>query len=393
VAGTGDAGEPVSGAAEEEALILVVYGTTGELIKLAPVLRLLRSWGSDYLSATTAQQVEQIPTLLESFELPPPNWWLARGAGGRDLRRNADVPRWLGRVLIAFSRLGPSIRSAVRTGNGRPLVLVHGDTFTTVLGGLMGRAMGFPVAHVEAGLRSFDVRHPFPEEVNRRCASALATLHFAPSAWAASHLQGGSVVNTGSNTIRDSLLLAEELIDQSIRLPEGRFGIVSLHRFELLRNGTLLRATIKLLAEHARRVPLLFVEHPVTVAALRSKGLAHLLDGSGFRRIPRLSFLEFTSVMRRSSFLITDSGGNQEESYYLDLPCLVHRKRTERREGLGENVVLSEYRLSALERFLQAPGRHRRRGALPDASPSEVIVEDLRVRGFAASSDGRPAWR
>jgi UDP-N-acetylglucosamine 2-epimerase (non-hydrolysing) len=278
------------------------------------------------------------------------------------------------------------MRRAVGTAPGKPLVLVHGDTFTTVLGALMGRALRFPVAHLEAGLRSFDLRHPFPEELDRRCASRLAGIHYAPGPWAASHLKRGRVVNTGSNTIRDSLLLAEDLAGRPVHLPQEPFGIVSLHRFELLRDGALLRATIETLAGHARRVPLLFVEHPVTMAALRHKGLVGVLDAAGFRRIPRLPFLEFVPVMRRSSFLVTDSGGNQEESYYLDLPCLVHRKRTERREGLGENVVLSEHRLPVLERFLQAPERHRRREPLPSASPSEVVVADLRAQGFAAGS-------
>jgi UDP-N-acetylglucosamine 2-epimerase (non-hydrolysing) len=276
------------------------------------------------------------------------------------------------------------MRGALRRAPGKPLVLVHGDTFTTVLGALMGRALRFPVAHLEAGLRSFDLRHPFPEELDRRCASRLAGIHYAPGGWAASHLRRGRVVDTGSNTIRDSLLLAEDLAGRPPKLPVGRFGIVSLHRFELLRDGELLRATIEVLARHARRVPLLFVEHPVTMAALRSRGLIPVLDAAGLGRIPRLPFLDFVSVMKRSSFMVTDSGGNQEESYYLDLPCLVHRKRTERREGLGENVVLSEHRLSALERFLEAPERHRRREPLPRASPSRVVVDDLRAQGFAA---------
>jgi len=370
-------------------VILVVYGTSGELIKLAPVLRLLRASGGGYVSATTAQQVEQIPTLLRSFELAPPSWWLARGARGRDLRSNVDVPVWAARVAMGFSRLGPSMRKALRDGPGKPLVLVHGDTFTTVLGALMGRVLRFPVAHLEAGLRSFDIRHPFPEELDRRCASRLADIHYAPGEWAASHLRRGRVVDTGSNTIRDSLALAEDLVASPVDLPAGPFGIVSLHRFELLRDAGLLKATIEVLATHSRRVPLLFVEHPVTMAALRSRGLTQLLDAAGFWRVPRLPFLDFVSVMRRSAFLVTDSGGNQEESYYLDLPCLVHRKRTERREGLGENVVLSEHRLTALERFLQAPGLHRRREGLPRTSPSEVVVRDLQAHGFVAGSGAR----
>jgi UDP-N-acetylglucosamine 2-epimerase (non-hydrolysing) len=114
---------------------------------------------------------------------------------------------------------------------------------------------------------------------------------------------------------------------------------------------------------------------------MRKYGLTDLL-GANVTPMPRLDFFGFVSVMRRSSFLVTDSGGSQEETYYLDIPCLVHRKRTERREGLGENVVLSGYDARLLRSFLADPGVHRRRDELPPASPSTVIVDDLEARGF-----------
>jgi UDP-N-acetylglucosamine 2-epimerase (non-hydrolysing) len=100
-----------------------------------------------------------------------------------------------------------------------------------------------------------------------------------------------------------------------------------------------------------------------------------------FIRVPRLRFFDFVRVERRSAFVITDSGGSQEECYYLDLPCLVHRVKTERREGLGENALLSEMRAGVLQQFLLDPSRFHRRTALPVTSPSEVIVRDLERRG------------
>jgi UDP-N-acetylglucosamine 2-epimerase (non-hydrolysing) len=384
----GRARQDARGAASEDArcsVILVVYGTTGELIKLAPVLLRLRGCDLRYATATTGQHAEQIPGLLESFGLPQPDLWLARGAAGRDLRRNADIPGWMAGVWAGFWRHAPPIRQLLRTGGGRPLVLVHGDTFTTVVGAMIGRILGINVAHVEAGLRSFDLRHPFPEELDRRVTSVLAGLHYAPGPWAVSNLRRGTVVDTGSNTIRDSLALSDELeMKPAVELPGGRFGVVSLHRYELLTERRLFASTLELLAEHAQRTPLLFVDHPVTVAAIETCGLASLLESSGLRRIPRLPFLQFVPIMRRSAFLFTDSGGNQEEAFYLDVPCLVHRKRTERREGLGENVVLSGYDMGRAREFLTEPRRFRRRQPLPDASPSDVIVADLVRRGYAA---------
>jgi UDP-N-acetylglucosamine 2-epimerase (non-hydrolysing) len=365
-------------------VILVVFGTTGELIKLAPVLLRLDERGHAYSLATTAQQAEQIPGLLEEFGLRAPDFWLARGARGRDLRVNGDIPGWLGTVARSYVRERSRLRRVLSNGPGRPLVLVHGDTMTSVLGAALGRSLRVPVAHIESGLRSFDVRHPFPEEVNRRAASALAHVHYAPGPWAAANLSGADVVDTGSNTIRDSLELVPPG-DPPLEIPTEPFGIVSLHRFELLRNRSLLSETMAALADAARRTPLLFIDHPVTGAALERFGLLQHFDHR-LVRVPRLRFFDFIRAERQSAFVITDSGGNQEECFYLDLPCLVHRLRTERNEGLKENVVLSDLRIEVMRDFLADPSRFRRRSPLPDRSPSDLIVADLERRGFAAST-------
>ncbi|MBA2567917.1 MAG: UDP-N-acetylglucosamine 2-epimerase [Actinobacteria bacterium] len=361
-------------------VILVVYGTTGELIKLAPVLNRLRQRGHAYLSATTAQQVEQIPPLLQQLELPAPDLWLGRGAGGRDLRTNSDVPRWLATVLTRFVRHGRGLRHGLRAGPGKPLVLVHGDTMTTVLGASMGRALRTGVAHIEGGLRSYDWRNPFPEELNRRAASRLARIHYAPGSWAASNLKSGTIVDTGSNTIRDSLQMVPADFAPPVNVPDEPYGVVSIHRYELLGDRDLLAHTLDVLEAQARRMPLLFVDHPVTAAAIDKHGLAS--SATNLRRIPRLTFFPFIALLRGSEFLFTDSGGSQEECYYLDHPALIHRMKTERREGLGENVVLSKFDFDVVRDFLSDPSKHRRTGGLPDTSPSDAIVADLVERGF-----------
>jgi UDP-N-acetylglucosamine 2-epimerase (non-hydrolysing) len=362
-------------------LILVIFGTTGELIKLAPVLLRLDGRGHPYVLATTGQQVQQIPSFLDQFGLRQPDVWLARGAGGRDLRVNSDIPGWLARVTRAWLRERRQLRRTLRASRGRPLVLVHGDTMTTVLGSMMGRSLRVTVAHIEGGLRSYDLRHPFPEELNRKVATGLSRIHYAPGAWAASNLRRGEVVDTGSNTIRDSLELVSDEPPR-MPLPEEPFGVVSLHRFELLNSRRLLTQTIEVLAAAAQRTPLLFIDHPVTIAALERFGLTRHFDGTVFRRVPRLRFFDFVRVERRSSFVVTDSGGSQEECYYLDLPCLVHRAKTERREGLGENAVLSGMAAEVLGDFLADTSRFRRTTQLAPASPADVIVRDLERRGF-----------
>ena len=362
-------------------MILVVYGTTGELIKLAPVLLRLRDRGLPYVSACTGQQVSQIPALLDSLSLSQPDLWLGAGAGGRDLRSTGDIPRWLASITGQAARRSSETQTTLRAGPGTPFVLVHGDTFTTVFGAAWGRLLRIPVGHVEGGLRSFDLLHPFPEELDRRITSRLAHIHYAPGNWAASNLRRGVVVNTGSNTIRDSLALCPERSKGIADLGKDAFGLVSLHRFELLNNRPLLAATLDVLQSAASRTQLLFIDHPVTVAAIHRHGLEGMLGE--LQRIPRLGFLDFIPLLRHSRFLVADRGGNQEETFYLDKPCLIHRKRTERREGIGENVVLSGYDLDVLRDFLRDPGRHRRRAKLPVQSPSEVIVDDLATRAYS----------
>jgi UDP-N-acetylglucosamine 2-epimerase (non-hydrolysing) len=368
-------------------VILCVFGTTGELIKLAPVLVRLRDRGHPVTLATTGQQVTQIPSFLEQFGLPQPDVWLARGAGGRDLSTGRDIPGWASRAVWSFARRRARLGETLDRGPGRPLVLVHGDTMTTVLGTLMGKALGARVAHIEGGLRSGSLRSPFPEELNRRLTGRMADIHYAPGAWAASNLAGrGAVVDTGSNTVRDSLALVPEGLEPALAAPPSPFGIVSLHRFELLRSRALLAEAVAALASAADRVPLLFVDHPVTVAALDRFDLGAALAVPGIRRIPRLPFFDFVQLERRCAFVVTDSGGSQEECYYLDTPCLVHRRTTERREGLGETTVVSGLDRRRLASFLLHPEEHRRRAPLADASPAEVIVSDLVRRGFAASA-------
>jgi len=377
-------------AATRGARVIVVYGTTGELIKLAPLLRRLEERGAPATTVCTGQQPEQIPTMLRDFGLRDPDVWVARGAGGRDLTRPAQIPRWLADVARGALAARGTLRRAARSAP-RPLVLVHGDTFTTVLGALIGRLVGAPVAHLEAGLRSGDWRNPFPEEVNRRITSRIATIHLAPGAWAAGNLRRarvrGTIVDTGANTIRDSLEMAAAATP-AVPVPEGTFGLVSMHRFELLNDHAALRAVLELLRDASRRVPLLFVDHPVTVGAVTAAGLDHLF-GDGLRRIPRQRYFPFLALLRRSTFLVTDSGGSQEECAQLGHPCLVHRAVTERQDGLGGPVVLSGLDLGVLRRFLAGPWTPV---PPPDGagSPTGRVLRYLEHEGFVRAAAPTP---
>ena len=373
-------------------MILAVYGTTGELIKLAPLLRALAARGAPAMTVCTAQQPEQIPPMLADFGLAPPDVWVADGARGRDLERAGDVPVWLASVARGVARHRRRLGRALRDDGRPPLVIVHGDTFTTVLGSLIGRLLRVPVAHVEAGLRSGDWRNPFPEELNRRITSRLATVHLAPGEWAAGNLRrarvGGTIVDTGANTIRDALALVDPAAQAAVRTPPGRFGLVSVHRFELLRSRPRLEALLALLREESERVPLVFIDHPVTVRALAAAGLDPLLDAPGIARVPRQRYVPFIALLKRSAFLVTDSGGCQEECAELRHPCLVHRAATERRDGLGGPVVLSRLDTGVVRSFIERlPDTPPARGDA--ARPTDVILAELERRGAIPPAPAR----
>jgi UDP-N-acetylglucosamine 2-epimerase (non-hydrolysing) len=368
-------------------MVAVVFGTTGELIKLSPVLTRLIEAGAPAFTICTGQQVEQIPQLLDDFNLSQPDLWLARGNGHHDLKRLQDLPPWLSRIVIAFGRHRQMLRERLTSPTERALLLVHGDTLTTVLGALMGRAMNIPVAHIEAGMRSGDWRNPFPEELDRVATARLARIHFAPNAQAASNLRAmkarGAIIDTGGNTICDALELVQpSSLDPD--LPCEPFGLVSLHRFELLGKPTALLAILTLLQAASRSTPIVFIDHPVTAAAIAAHDFDGLFDRR-FRRVPRQSYSRFISILKASSFLVTDSGGAQQECAQLGHPCLVHRTVTEHSDGLGSSVVLSNLDIEVARAFLDDPLAYTSPPIQPLQHPSDVIVDHLKQGGYIAS--------
>jgi UDP-N-acetylglucosamine 2-epimerase (non-hydrolysing) len=376
-------------------VIAVVYGTTGELIKLAPVLVGLRERGAAPVTLCTGQQPEQIPTLLDDFGLPQPDISLGHGHRGQDLERAPEVPLWLAQVTSAFARQRRRLRTRLSASPTKPLVIVHGDTFTTVLGALMGRALRVPVAHVEAGMRSGDWRNPFPEEIDRVVTARFARIHFAPGAHAAANLRAmrvhGEIVDTGANTIRDALALVPAGAP-AIDLPQEPFGLASLHRFELLGKPAAFRAIVELLRESSRGMPILFVDHPITAAAIASQGLESMFD-ERLRRVPRQRYFRFIALLKASSFLVTDSGGSQQECAQLGHPCLVHRAVTEHPDGLDGSVVLSRMDLDVARSFLHDPRALARSAAEDSLSPTEVILDHLVHRGYVPHAAPVPPWR
>lgn len=362
-------------------MIHFVVGTRAQLFKLAPIMLECERRGLEWRWVYTAQHRETIDGSLEMFGLPQPAHVVVRWS--TEAKSVRLMTRWLARMFAALPRSRSILDGRV---GPRHVVITHGDTFTTWLAALMGRLTGTNVLHVEAGLRSFNLRKPFPEEMNRLVTFRLATCFAAPDLGSAANLvrYHRETIVTGGNTQIDTLRYGIGHLEPSVGdVPDERYAVASLHRYENVFDRDRLEAIVELLEEVARNRLVVFVRHPVTDTQLRATGLIErLARNDRIKLLPRLEYLPFLALIRSADFVISDGGGNQEELSYLGVPTLLLREETERREGLGENAVLSRFDRSTIEAFLADPSRFRREERLPDSSPSAAIVDFLEARDF-----------
>lgn len=354
--------------------VLAVVGTRPEAVKTAPVVRLLRRDRRFRVRLlSTGQHRELLSGALASFGLK----------ADADLRvmRPAQTPS----SVLAAVLAGVDAELARR----RPdVVLVQGDTTSALGAALAAFHRRVPVAHLEAGLRSGDLAHPFPEELNRIAIDRLAALMFAPTALAARRLRAEGadmrrVVVTG-NTVVDALR------DALSRPPRGPLAVlrgvpadrpvavVTLHRRES--HGPVLRGLVEALARASARVPEVLWVVPAHPHPQARRPLA-ALPRARFRVVPPLEYADFARLLARASFAATDSGGLQEEAPVLGLRYLVLRRTTERPEGLGRWGTLVGTEPAAVERALVAAARKtgKVRGRVPygDGRAAERVVAAL----------------
>lgn len=342
--------------------ILFVFGTRPEAIKLCPVLLDLRRHSAEFAVrvCVTAQHRAMLDQVLAAFEVTPDD--------DLDLMQPSQTLAAL--TARTLARIEPVLEAA------RPdMVLVQGDTTTTLAAALAAFYQRIPVGHVEAGLRTGDLAQPFPEEMNRVVATRLAALHFAPTARAAANLRAEGVDRrriavTGNSGI-DAVLYVRDALAAG-RLPGGEWPqldparkliVVTAHRRESF--GVGFERICTALERLARRkdVEIVYPVHrnPQVLEPVyrRLAGLANVW------LLEPLDYVPFVDLMRRAYLLITDSGGIQEEGPSLGKPVLVMREKTERPEaveagtvklvGTGEDRIVRE-----AERLLEDPAEYGR---------------------------------
>jgi UDP-N-acetylglucosamine 2-epimerase (non-hydrolysing) len=312
--------------------IVYVVGTRPNFVKTAPVIAALRARipAGRHAIVHTGQHYDRLMSevFLEELGVPAPDHMLEVGSGSH-AQQTARV----------MERLEPVLAEE------RPdLVVVPGDVNSTVAAALTAAKLQIPVAHIEAGLRSFD--RTMPEELNRIVTDQLADQLFIHSPEADDNLHAEGIpaerIHLVGNTMIDTLVALESRfrgVGAAARLgvQPGGFVLVTLHRPALV-DGPLLTETIRQLAALARELPVVFPVHPRTRAMMEAIDAEH----QGLLLCEPLGYLDFLSLLADARAVLTDSGGIQEETTYLGIPCFTLRDNTERPITLsaGTNTLL-----------------------------------------------------
>jgi len=312
--------------------IVYVIGTRPNFVKTAPVIAAMRERLPDGRHAIvhTGQHYDRAMSqvFLEELDVPAPDHMLEVGSGSHALQ-----------TARVMERLEPVLEEE------RPdLVMVPGDVNSTLAAALTAVKMQIPVAHIESGLRSFD--RTMPEEVNRIVADEFAEHLFLHSDEAIENLRAEGIgeerMHFVGNTMIDTLVALEERFRGAgaaakLGVEPGAYALVTLHRPALV-DGELLPETVRRLAELAREMPVVFPVHPRT----RKMMEAVESDHPGLLLSEPLGYVEFLSLLADAGAVLTDSGGIQEETTYLGVPCFTLRDNTERPVTIraGTNTLL-----------------------------------------------------
>jgi len=312
--------------------ILYVVGTRPNFVKTAPVIGALRARHPEGRHALvhTGQHYDRLMSevFLSELGVPAPDYMLEVGSGSHAAQ-----------TALTMERLEPVL------ADERPdLVMVPGDVNSTLAATLTAVKMGIPVAHIESGLRSFDLT--MPEEVNRIVADRFSQWLFLHSPEAVTNLEAEGIpderLHMVGNTMIDTLVALEDRFRAAgaaarLGVEPGSYVLVTLHRPALV-DGPLLGETVAQLAALAQQLPVVFPVHPRTRKMMEGMESDH----PGLRLIEPLGYLDFLSLLADAGAVLTDSGGIQEETTYLGVPCFTLRDNTERPVTLtsGTNTLL-----------------------------------------------------
>ncbi len=317
--------------------ILFTFGTRPEAIKLAPVIKKLKNYSDDFdvEVCITAQHRGMLDQVLDFFKITP----------DYDLNLMKHNQSLFEITAAALKSLEKVIEKV-----SPDIIFVQGDTATAFVAALAGFYKKIKIAHIEAGLRTYDKYSPFPEEINRSLISKIADYHFAPTKRAKKNLELEFInknVWAVGNTVIDALFLALDIIEEKKEIYEKRFGfldknkkiiLVTAHRRESF--GKPLESICNALRFIIKSFPDVQIVFPVHLNPNIRNTVNNLLkDIDNIYLIEPLSYPYFISLLKKSYFILTDSGGIQEEAGALNKPVLIMRDATERVEGVEAGIA------------------------------------------------------
>lgn len=350
--------------------IYFVIGTRAQFIKVAPVMRAMLDRDISYKLIYTAQHRENIDEILDVYKLPGPDVVMY---SEKEANTKCSFFFWF--ISMLYKVLFQPGRYIPEPG----ILLTHGDTFTAWLAALLGKRTGCTVGHIESGCRSFNIFSPFPEEISRLITFQFSDVYFCADEWAMNNLKKyrGTKINMGANTMLDGVRYAlQHPSGVRFDFEDKPFALVSIHRFENIFTSRFTDVILPILKCIAMTHRLVFILHPTTRERIQSLGLLEKL-GSNPNIIlhARIDFIDWVNLCNKAEFVISDGGSNQEELSYLGIPTLLLRNETERREGLGGNVVVSRFDKTIINNFVNNPGQYRREPIISHAKPSEKIIQ------------------
>lgn len=359
-------------------MIHFAIGTRAQLIKVIPLMSELRERGVEYNFIYFSQHKETIEKILTDFQLKKPDSVIS--ITDNEIVSIARLFIWSVKTTL-YSLLNSN---KIFKGDKAGIVIVHGDALPLFFGAIAGKKQRLKVVQVEAGLRSYNFLKPFPEEIVRYLTAkiGLIDVHYCQDKTAmrnASKYRGEKIFTNG-NTIYDSLNLVKKinLNSNASLMPRGKFALVTIHRTENLNNTDTLKYIMKKIDEISHKIDLYIIMHPVTKGKLKNSGYYEKLrSNKQIHLVPRLSFYDFNKLFTKCEFIISDGGSNQEEASYLGIPCLLFRTETERKEGLGKNVVLSRFDDKIIDEFIENYSSYRREVSKEGSTPTQIIIEDI----------------
>jgi UDP-N-acetylglucosamine 2-epimerase (non-hydrolysing) len=312
--------------------ILICIGTSGELIKIAPVMRELQKRKIQYFFLNTGQH--NLTNMIKELEVKLPNKEFRLINKKEKRGRFETVPealRW------GFIGLFLKLRKIIKENNPK-FVIVHGDTMTTALTSIVSKTIPkIKLAHVEGGIRSHSVREPFPEELMRKVTDTFADILFAPTDYSTKNVKHKKEVIVTGNTNIDSLLFALNKI-KNIPKSEERYLIAKTHRQENIKSNKRITNFIEIITKTKHKV--YFILTPNTKRILEKLNLMKKLQKKNITIVTELPYLEFIKLYRDCTTILTDGGGETEEATYLKKPCIVYRYKTERQEAEHIGVAI-----------------------------------------------------